>query len=81
MGRTKLDKPRYPPINDLRAAILERKFVANLTWDELGAAAGVKGTTMRKLAREKPPQEWTPKVRNAVCRLLDIKINITIMGD
>ena len=81
MGRTKLDKPRYPPINELRAAILERKFVANLTWDELGAAAGVKGTTMRKLAREKPPQEWTPKVRNAVCRLLDIKINITIMGD
>lgn len=81
MGRTKLDKPRYPPINELRAAILERKFVANLTWDELGAAAGVKGTTMRKLAREKPPQEWTPKVRNAICRLLDIKINITIMGD
>lgn len=78
MGRTKLDKPRYPPINDLRAAILERKFVANLTWDELGAAAGVKGTTMRKLAREKPPQEWTPKVRNAVCRLLDIKISVTV---
>ena len=81
MPRTKFDKPRYPPINDLLAAILERKFVANLTWDDLGKAAGIQGTTMRKMAREKPPQEWTPKVRNAVCRLLDIKINITIKGD
>lgn len=81
MPRTKLDKPRYPPINDLRAAILERKFVSGMTWEDLGAVAGVKGATMRKLAREKPPQDWTPQVRNAVCRLLEIKINISIKGD
>lgn len=74
-------KPKYPPINDLRAAILERKFVAGLTWDDLGAVAGIKGTTMRKMATTKPPQEWSRKVLIAVCRLLEIKVNVTVTGE
>ena len=48
MPKTKFDKPRFPPINDLRAAILERKFVGRLTWEEIGAAANVSGEVMRK---------------------------------
>lgn len=81
MGRTKLDKPRYPPINDLRAAILERKFVSGMSWDDLGSAAGMKGPAMRKLATTKAPQEWPPKVRNSVCRLLEIRVSTTITGE
>jgi len=81
MPRTKFDKPRYPPINNLRAAILERKFVARLSWDDLASAAGISGASMRKLATAKPPDEWPPKVRTGVCRLLDIKLSTTIVGE
>ena len=81
MPRTKFDKPRYPPINNLRAAILERKFVARLSWEDLGGAAGISGAAMRKLATAKPPDEWPPKVRTGVCRLLDIKLSTTIVAE
>ena len=81
MPRTRFDKPRYPPINNLRAAILERKFVSGLGWNELGSAAGITGDAMRKLASSKPPEEWPVNVRNAVCRLLDIKVTVTVTGE
>jgi len=81
MPRTRFDKPRYPPINNLRAAILERKFVAGLSWEDLANAAGISGASMRKLATAKAPDEWPPKVRNSVCRLLDIKVSTTVCGE
>ena len=81
MPRTKLDKPKYPPINNLRAAILERKFVSGLSWAEIGEAAGMSESAMQKLAKTKAPEEWPLKVRNAVCRLLDIRVTITVTGE
>lgn len=81
MPRTKLDAPRYPPINQLRAAILERKFVGKLSWDDLARAAKIEGSAMRKLVTTKPPEEWPPEVRNAVCRLLDLRVNIVVTGE
>lgn len=81
MPRTKLDKPRYPPINNLRAAILERKFVAGMSWEDLGNAAGISATAMRKLAKTKEPEEWSADVRKAICRLLDIKITVVVTGE
>ena len=81
MPRTKFDRPRYPPINQLRAAILDRKFIAKLSWEDLGQAAGISGAAMRKLATRKEPQEWPQKVRNSVCRLLDIKVTVTVTGE
>lgn len=79
MPKTKFDKPKYPPINNLRAAILERKFAAKLTWDDIAAAAHITPTTMRGLFSRKPPEEWPSDVRNAVCRYLDIKVMQTIV--
>ena len=81
MPRTRFDKPRYPPINNLRAAILERKFVAGMSWDDLASAAGISGAAMRKMATAKPPDEWPQKVRTSVCRLLDIKVSTTVCGE
>ena len=79
--KTKFDKPRYPPINNLRAAILERKFVSGFSWGDLGEAAGLSASAMRKLATTKPPQEWSEKVRTAVCRRLEIKVNVNVTGE
>lgn len=81
MPRTRFDKPRYPPINNLRAAILERKFVAGLSWEDLGSAGGISATAMRKMATTKAPEEWPPKVKNGVCRLLDIRVSTTVVGE
>ena len=81
MPRTKFDKPRYPPINNLRAAILERKFVSGLTWSDLAEAAGVSESNMRTLATTKTPEEWPLKVRNGICRLLDLKVTVTVTGE
>ena len=81
MPRTRFDKPRYPPINTLVAAILERKFVAGLSWEDLGSAGGISATAMRKMATTKAPEEWPPKVKNGVCRLLDIRVSTTIVGE
>ena len=78
MPRTKFDKPKYPPINNLRAAILERKFVSGLKWADLAEAAGIPESTMRRLASTKEPQEWPTQIRAAVCRLLEIKVTVTV---
>ena len=81
MPRTRFDKPRYPPINNLRAAILERKFVAGLSWADLGGAGGISAEAMRKLATTKAPEEWPQKVKIGVCRLLEIRVNTTVVGE
>ena len=81
MPRTRFDKPRYPPINNLRAAILERKFVSGLSWDDLGSAGGISAAAMRKLATTKAPQEWPERVRTGVCRLLDVRVSTTVVGE
>ena len=78
MPRTKFDRPRFPPINQLRAAILERKFVAHLTWDDIAAAAHVHPATMRSLITRKDPEEWPRDIRISVCRFLDIKVTQTV---
>ena len=81
MPRTRFSPSRFPPINDLRAAILERKFVGRLTWEEIGAAADVSGEVMRKYATTKDPEDWPRDVRNKVCRFLEIKVTTTITGE
>ena len=81
MPRTKLSQPRFPPINNLRAAILERKFVGRLTWAEIGAAAHISGDVMRKYATTKDPEEWPRDVRNQVCRFLEIRVTTTVTGE
>lgn len=81
MPKTRFDRPRYPPINNLRAAILERKFVAKLSWKDLAAASGISESAMRKMATTQPPEEWPVRTRNAVCRLLDIKVTVTVTGE
>ena len=81
MPKTKFDKPKYPPINNLRAAILERKFVSGLGWKELADSGGISESAMRKLASSKPPEEWPARVRNGVCRLLDIKVTVVVTGE
>lgn len=78
MPRTKFDRPKYPPIDAVRAAVLERKMSLGLTWDEIAEGSDVSGTYLRKLVH-RPSDEWNPKTRNAVCKQLGINIKTEIV--
>lgn len=73
MPKTRFDKPRFPPVNRLRAMILERKFVSGMGWDDIASAANVSSGTLRGLMH-KDPWDWPRDIRTAVCRFLDIKL-------
>lgn len=82
MPRTKLDKPKYPPIDWLMAAILERKKVMGLEWNDLAdMVGGISGDYLRKLVSSKPPMKWPDDVRNKVCRKLGINIRMVVEDD
>ena len=81
MPRTRLsDKysaPKEPPIDWLKAAILERISAKGYTLKTLAAAAGVSYEYMRKLMTM-PPMEWPYHYRDEVCKALGIRYSIQI---
>ncbi|MBR0161916.1 MAG: hypothetical protein IJQ02_11635 [Oscillospiraceae bacterium] len=81
MPRTKLGEPKYPPVDWLKAAILERKDSLELTWGDLADVAGITNDSMRRLASLKPPEEWPPDVRRAVLRRLGIHAKLVIVDE
>lgn len=76
MPRTKQD--RKPPVDLLKAVILERKLVYGLTYEDLAESAKINATYLRKLMSKTNTDEWSPDVRRAVCRALGINIQTTL---
>lgn len=76
--RGKIITDKFPPINHLRASILERKFVSGMTWEDIASACGYRGDYIRKLVMIKDPWEWPPDIRNGVCKTLQISIKRVI---
>ena len=74
MPRTKLDKPKYPPIDWTMAAILERKKAMKLEWSDLAGVAGMSGDSLRQLVSKKHTEDWPSDVRQRICKYLDIRI-------
>ncbi len=77
MPKSKFD--RYanplPPIDWLMAAILERMRVLKLSQKDLAEAAHVHHDTMRNYM-QKSPLKWPDDVRDNVCKLLGITIDM-----
>ena len=78
MPRTKFDKPQYPPIDWVMAAILERKKVRHLEWADLAEKAGTTPDALRTMANRKHTNDWPPETRRAVCRTLGINIKTVL---
>ena len=78
MPRTKFDVPKYPPIDWLMAAILERKKVMKLDWSDLADASKISVDSMKRLASTRPPEEWPADIRKSVCRKLGIGAKLMI---
>lgn len=72
MPRTKLDTCADPPIDWLRAAVLERMSVKGLTRKELAKIAHVGYGTMRQYITMSP-WDWPEDVRRNVCAKLGIR--------
>ena len=74
------NEPKYPPIDWLKAAILERKQVMGLTMADLAEAAHMSPDSFRHLLTDKSRTvlDWKPETRRAVCRRLEINITTTL---
>lgn len=82
MPRVNLGKsvqPSAPPIDWLKAAILERMDAKNMNKRDLSDAAGIGYDNMLVLLR-KPPEEWKRSQRESVCRVLGIETVLTVVG-
>ena len=72
------DKQRYPPVDILKAVILERKMVMKLNYNDMAAAAGVYPSTLRHMMTEDHTDDWPPLMRAKLCKRLGIDIETTI---
>ncbi len=75
MPRTKLTtryEPKTPPIDWLRAAILERQAVLGYDLKDLSVVAGISYEYMRKLIRVSP-WNWPAGVRGRICDKLGVR--------
>lgn len=82
MPRTRFDKlcePKEPPIDWLKAAILERMDTKHMTKQALADAAGIGRDNMLVLMR-KSPMDWKREQRESVCRALGIETMLTVVG-
>lgn len=80
MRKPKLEKPKYPPIDWLKAAILERKSVMKLGWEDIADYAGVTCDVIRALASKKHTEDWPANIRKRVCSKLGIEAKLVITG-
>lgn len=78
MPRTRFDKPKYPPIDLLKAVILERKMVMKLSYDDIASHVGVSTIHLRRLMTTENTNDWNPDIRKAVCKMLGIGIQTTL---
>lgn len=75
MPRTKLAEkygPQAPPIDWLRAAILERQDVLGYNLKDLAEVGGCSYDYFRKLIHVSP-WDWPKPVRDRVCKALNLK--------
>lgn len=66
-------KQKEPPIDWLKAAILERMAVFGFTREDVCTLAKISATTFRAMMNE-PPTTWDYKQRRAVLNALHIRI-------
>lgn len=83
MPRTKLTakycEPKRPPIDWLRAAILERQAVLGYDLKKLAVVGGISYDYMRRLIRISP-WSWPAGVRGRICEELGLKPVMGVAG-
>ena len=78
MPKTKLSQRNTPPVDYVKACMLERKLALKLNYDEIAKGANITPDYLRKLMTTKHTDDWSPDIRKAVCKELGINIQTTI---
>ena len=74
----KYSKPKFPPIDMMKACMLERKLTMKLNYEELSRRTGVSASYLRKLIVSDHTKDWPADIRRAVCRELGIGLQETV---
>ena len=77
MGRSSFDAPKYPPIDLLKAVIMERQSTLHISHKDLAEVSDMTYSSFRKMFC-RHTDDWNPEVRRRVCRALGINIRKTI---
>ena len=78
MPRLKVTPPKYPPVDKLKAVMLERKLVMKLDYKAMADAAHCTPEHMRKLMTTKHTEDWPPEVRRSICRMMGLNVKTII---
>lgn len=81
MPRVNLGKSikKDPPIDWIKAAVLERMDAKEMTMKDLAAASGIGYANMRVLM-DRSPALWKPDYLNRVCAVLGIETVLHVVG-
>lgn len=67
----KVNLIRDPPIDMLKAVILERKDAKKWTFKDLSIHTGYSEVSLRRMF-QKRPWDWTPQARKKICKALGV---------
>ena len=74
----KVELPAQPPIDILKAYILERKNAYGYTWQDIADKAHYLPDTVRKNVSDKHSDEWSIGFKKAICEALGLKVKVEI---
>ena len=80
MPRLRASEPKYPPVDKLKAVILERKLVMGMSYEDLAGVANLSPGRVRHMMSEIHTDDWNPDARRAICRFLGLNVR-TIVED
>lgn len=79
MGKAvKPERPKYPPVDKLKAVVLERKLAMHLSSKDLADVANVSAVYIRKMLSGQHSNDWNPDVRNAICKYLGLNVKVVV---
>ena len=74
----KADLPKAPPIDILKALILERKNAYGYTWDDVADKANYSSETIRWYMSNRNSAGWSMDFKRAVCLALGMQVKTII---
>lgn len=78
MKKARSERQKYPPVDKLKAVVLERKLAMHLNSQDLADVANVSAVYIRKMISSQHSDDWNPSVKKAICDYLGLNIKIVI---
>lgn len=76
--KKKVDLPEPPPMDILKALILERKTAFGYTWGDVADKANYSSDTIRWYIANKNSATWSMDFKRAICLALGMKVKTVV---